>query len=228
MDLGIYIIVSALVGAKLLLVLVDADHFLQQPARSAVAGAVGRRVLRRADPRGRRRALVRAPAQLPTWRIADVIAPGIALRPCRRPARLLPRRLLLRPRDRPCRGRSPSPIRSRRERRHAARRAAASDAALRSRRRADHPRPAARAASTRAAPFPGRTFWGYMLVYGLSRFVIEFFRGDPRGMVVRPTLDVAVHLAADRAAEPRHAVLAVASRPGPVAAPVASGRPRPR
>jgi phosphatidylglycerol:prolipoprotein diacylglycerol transferase len=33
-------------------------------------------------------------------------------------------------------------------------------------------------------PFHGRTFWGYMLVYGLSRFVIEFFRGDPRGMVM--------------------------------------------
>jgi phosphatidylglycerol:prolipoprotein diacylglycerol transferase len=31
--------------------------------------------------------------------------------------------------------------------------------------------------------FAGRTFWGYMLVYGLSRFVIEMFRGDPRGMV---------------------------------------------
>jgi phosphatidylglycerol:prolipoprotein diacylglycerol transferase len=26
--------------------------------------------------------------------------------------------------------------------------------------------------------FPGRTFWGYMLAYGVSRFVIEFFRGD--------------------------------------------------
>jgi phosphatidylglycerol:prolipoprotein diacylglycerol transferase len=30
----------------------------------------------------------------------------------------------------------------------------------------------------RGRPFPGRTFWSYMLVYGLSRFVIEFFRGD--------------------------------------------------
>ena len=30
----------------------------------------------------------------------------------------------------------------------------------------------------RGRPFPGRTFWTYMLVYGLSRFVIEFFRGD--------------------------------------------------
>ncbi len=31
--------------------------------------------------------------------------------------------------------------------------------------------------------FPGRTFWTYMLLYGVSRFVIEFYRGDPRGMV---------------------------------------------
>ncbi len=27
-------------------------------------------------------------------------------------------------------------------------------------------------------PFPGRTFWSYMLLYGVSRFVIEFYRGD--------------------------------------------------
>jgi phosphatidylglycerol---prolipoprotein diacylglyceryl transferase len=26
--------------------------------------------------------------------------------------------------------------------------------------------------------FPGRTFWGYMLAYGITRFVIEFYRGD--------------------------------------------------
>jgi phosphatidylglycerol:prolipoprotein diacylglycerol transferase len=32
-------------------------------------------------------------------------------------------------------------------------------------------------------PFPGRTFWGYMLAYAISRFIIEFYRGDPRGMV---------------------------------------------
>ena len=32
-------------------------------------------------------------------------------------------------------------------------------------------------------PFPGRTFWGYMLLYGISRFVIEFYRGDSRGAV---------------------------------------------
>ena len=32
-------------------------------------------------------------------------------------------------------------------------------------------------------PFPGRTFWGYMLLYGISRFIIEFYRGDSRGAV---------------------------------------------
>jgi phosphatidylglycerol:prolipoprotein diacylglycerol transferase len=32
-------------------------------------------------------------------------------------------------------------------------------------------------------PFPGRTFWGYMFLYGVSRFIIEFYRGDTRGTV---------------------------------------------
>lgn len=35
----------------------------------------------------------------------------------------------------------------------------------------------------RARNFPGRTFWTYILLYGLSRYTIEFFRGDPRGTV---------------------------------------------
>jgi len=35
----------------------------------------------------------------------------------------------------------------------------------------------------RGRPFPGRTFWSYMLLYGVSRFIIEFYRGDSRGMV---------------------------------------------
>jgi phosphatidylglycerol:prolipoprotein diacylglycerol transferase len=30
----------------------------------------------------------------------------------------------------------------------------------------------------RGRAFPGRTFWSYMLAYAVSRFVIEFFRGD--------------------------------------------------
>jgi phosphatidylglycerol---prolipoprotein diacylglyceryl transferase len=35
----------------------------------------------------------------------------------------------------------------------------------------------------RGRPFPGRTFWGYMLLYGISRFIIEFYRNDPRGAI---------------------------------------------
>jgi phosphatidylglycerol:prolipoprotein diacylglycerol transferase len=35
----------------------------------------------------------------------------------------------------------------------------------------------------RGRNFPGRTFWGYLFLYGITRFVIEFYRGDPRGMV---------------------------------------------
>jgi phosphatidylglycerol---prolipoprotein diacylglyceryl transferase len=31
--------------------------------------------------------------------------------------------------------------------------------------------------------FAGRTFWLYMALYGVSRFIIEFFRGDERGTV---------------------------------------------
>ena len=29
--------------------------------------------------------------------------------------------------------------------------------------------------------FAGRTFWSYMFLYAISRFVIEIYRGDPRG-----------------------------------------------
>ncbi len=35
----------------------------------------------------------------------------------------------------------------------------------------------------RGRNFPGRTFWTYIVLYGLSRYTIEFFRGDPRGSV---------------------------------------------
>ena len=39
------------------------------------------------------------------------------------------------------------------------------------------------ATERKGRPFPGRTFWLYMLLYAVSRFVIEFFRGDERGTV---------------------------------------------
>ena len=49
-------------------------------------------------------------------------------------------------------------------------------------RRAADPRAAARHRA-QGRPFPGRTFWGYMLLYGISRFIIEFYRGDVRGTI---------------------------------------------
>ncbi len=35
----------------------------------------------------------------------------------------------------------------------------------------------------RGRMFAGRTFWLFVLLYSISRFVIEFYRGDDRGMV---------------------------------------------
>jgi phosphatidylglycerol:prolipoprotein diacylglycerol transferase len=39
------------------------------------------------------------------------------------------------------------------------------------------------ATEKRGKAFAGRTFWLYMLLYAVSRFSLEFFRGDPRGML---------------------------------------------
>src|SRR3954463_12245817 len=39
------------------------------------------------------------------------------------------------------------------------------------------------ATESRGRRFPGRTFWLYMLLYAISRYIIEMFRGDPRGTV---------------------------------------------
>ena len=79
LDLGIYIIISALVGAKLLLLIVDFDQFRRDPAellslaRSGgvfyggliLAVAVAFWFMRR--------------HRLPLWQTCDVFAPGIAL-----------------------------------------------------------------------------------------------------------------------------------------------------
>jgi len=39
------------------------------------------------------------------------------------------------------------------------------------------------ATERRGRPFPGRTFWLYMVLYAISRYIIEFYRGDPRGFI---------------------------------------------
>lgn len=39
------------------------------------------------------------------------------------------------------------------------------------------------ATEQRGRRFAGRTFWTYMFLYAVSRYVIEIYRGDPRGVV---------------------------------------------
>lgn len=182
MDLGIYIIVSALVGAKLLLVLVDFDHFVNNPrdllslVRSGgvfyggllAAVAVGLWYVRR--------------HRLPTWQIADVVAPGIAFgHVVGRLGCFLAGCCYGRPTDLPWGVMFTNPL---------AAENVGTPLGIHL-----HPTQLYEAGAElvilvlllifegRGRAFPGRTFWGYMLVYGLSRFVIEMFRGDPRGMV---------------------------------------------
>jgi phosphatidylglycerol---prolipoprotein diacylglyceryl transferase len=38
--------------------------------------------------------------------------------------------------------------------------------------------------------FEGETFWLYVLLYSVIRFVLEFFRGDPRGYIISPYLSL--------------------------------------
>ena len=182
MDLGIWIIVSALVGAKLLLLVVEWDTYTRSPSdlltlvRSAgvfyggliLSVAVAVWYLWR--------------HRLPIWSVADAFAPGIALghvvgrlgcffAGC-------------------CFGR-PTTVAW----------AVTFDSEYAARNVGTplnvplHPTQLYEAGAEllilgvllllerRGRPFPGRTFWGYMLFYGISRFVIEFYRGDPRGAV---------------------------------------------
>jgi phosphatidylglycerol:prolipoprotein diacylglycerol transferase len=39
------------------------------------------------------------------------------------------------------------------------------------------------ATERRGRYFAGRTFWSYMLLYAISRYVVEIYRGDPRGEI---------------------------------------------
>jgi phosphatidylglycerol:prolipoprotein diacylglycerol transferase len=182
MDLGIYVIVSAFIGAKLLLVLVDFDHFLENPAdlfslvRSGgvfyggllAATAVAIWHVRR--------------HRLPVWPVADAIAPGIALgHVVGRLGCFLGGCCYGRPTDVPWAVTFTSPD-------AAANVGTPLGIPL-------HPTQLYEAGAEllilvlllalekRGRSFPGRTFFGYLAVYGVSRFIIEMYRGDPRGFV---------------------------------------------
>ncbi len=182
LDLGIYIIISALIGAKLLLLIVDFDQFLKSPGdllSLARSGGVfyGGMIL----------AVIVAfwyiwRHRLPFWTTCDVFAPGIALgHVTGRLGCLAAGCCYGRPTDLPWGITFSSP-------------AAAANVGtplgipL-------HPTQLYEAGAEllilglllatekKGRPFAGRTFWAYMFLYAVSRFVIEFYRGDPRGMV---------------------------------------------
>jgi phosphatidylglycerol:prolipoprotein diacylglycerol transferase len=182
MDLGIYIIVSALVGAKLMLLVVDWQHFSRNPSemlslvRSGgvfyggliLAVVVALWYLRR--------------HKMPVWTTCDVFAPGIALgHVVGRLGCLLAGCCFGKQTTVPWAITFTNPF-------AAANVGTPLGVPL-------HPTQLYEAGAEllilifllvvekRGRPFPGRTFWGYMLLYGVSRFVIEFYRGDERGMV---------------------------------------------
>lgn len=183
MDLGIYVIISALVGAKLMLLVVDFRQFTTNPAellgllRSGgvfyggliLAVSVALWYLRR--------------YRMPTWAVCDAFAPGIALgHVVGRLGCLLAGCCYGRPTDVPWAIVFSNPL-------AAANVGTPLDVHL-------HPTQLYEATAealilglllsteSRGRAFPGRTFWSYILLYGASRFVIEFYRGDPRGMVM--------------------------------------------
>ena len=182
MDLGIWIIISALVGAKLLLLIVEWDtftrdwHELFTLARSGgvfyggliAAVVVALWYLRR--------------HKMPMWTVTDAFAPGIALgHVIGRMGCLFAGCCFGRPTD------VPWAITFHSE--YAAQNVGTPlNIPL-------HPTQLYEAGAEllilgillaterKGRPFAGRTFWGYMFLYGISRFIIEFYRGDARGAV---------------------------------------------
>src|SRR6202047_3364500 len=182
LDLGIYIIISALIGAKLLLLVTDFRSFRSDPhelltlARSGgvfyggliLAVSVALWYIRRAGP--------------PVWTTCDVFAPGIALgHVIGRFGCFFAGCCYGRPTTMPWGITFTDPF-------AAANVGTPLGVPL-------HPTQLYEAgaellilllllATERSGRrFAGRTFWLYMLLYAISRFIIEFFRGDDNGHV---------------------------------------------
>ena len=182
MDLGIWIIISALIGAKLLLLIVDFDTFRQNPRELVTlmrsggvfyggliaAVAVAFWYLRR--------------HRLPVWSVTDAFAPGIAL------GHVIGRMGCFFAGC--CFGRATDvPWAVTFTNQYAAENVGTPlNVPI-------HPTQLYEAGAEliillvllfmerKGRSFPGRTFWGYLLLYGITRFIIEFYRGDARGMV---------------------------------------------
>lgn len=193
MDFGIYVIIAALVGAKLMLVLVDFDYFRSQPAEllSLVrAGGVFYGGLIAALVVGLW--LVRR-YKLPAWTTADMAAPGIALgHVVGRLGCLAAGCCYGRPTDVAWAITFTNPV-------AAANVGTPLNVGL-------HPTQLYDAGAElliliglllterKGTPFAGRTFWLYMLLYAVSRFIIEMYRGDERGMILGLATSQAVAL----------------------------------
>jgi phosphatidylglycerol---prolipoprotein diacylglyceryl transferase len=182
LDLGIYIIISALVGAKLLLLVTDFRTFSDNPrellslARSGgvfyggliLAVSVALWYIRRIG--------------LPLWTTCDVFAPGIALgHVVGRLGCLFAGCCYGKPTSVPWAITFTDPF-------AATNVGTPLNVPL-------HPTQLYEAGAEalilllllgterRGRPYPGRTFWLYILLYSISRYVIEIYRGDPRGTI---------------------------------------------
>jgi phosphatidylglycerol:prolipoprotein diacylglycerol transferase len=182
MDLGIYIIISALVGAKLLLLVTDFQTFRSNPAELLnlvreggvfyggliVAVTVALLYIKRVG--------------LPLWTTCDVFAPGIALgHVIGRFGCFFAGCCFGKPTTVPWAITFTDPF-------AAANVGTPLNVPL-------HPTQLYEAGAEflilvfllttekLGRKFPGRTFWLYMLLYSVSRYIIEFYRGDERGSV---------------------------------------------
>jgi phosphatidylglycerol:prolipoprotein diacylglycerol transferase len=182
MDLGIYLIIAALVGAKLMLIVVDFKYFTSHPGELLslvraggvfyggliLSFAVGMWLISR--------------YKLPVWSTADLYAPGIALgHVIGRLGCLMAGCCYGRATDLPWGITFTSPV--------------AADNAGTPLGSPLHPTQLYDAGAEllilmillaferRGKPFAGRTFWLYILLYAISRFIVEMFRGDPRGTI---------------------------------------------
>lgn len=180
-DLGIVGIVSAVVGAKLMLLVVDFDRYAGDPSQLATlltVGGVFYGGLLLAVPMCwwyiRRHGL-------PLWTTCDMFAPGIALaQGVGRMGCLLAGCCYGQPTEAPWGITFTSTL-------AAANVGTPLGVPL-------HPTQIYESAAVllilgvllagerRWQAFPGRTFWTYLLLYGVARIVIELYRGDPRGM----------------------------------------------
>jgi phosphatidylglycerol:prolipoprotein diacylglycerol transferase len=182
MDLGIYIIISALVGAKLLLLVTDFQTFKSNPAELfnllreggvfygglIVAVLVAVFYIRKVG--------------LPLWTTCDVFAPGIALgHVIGRFGCFFAGCCFGKPTNVPWAITFTNPF-------AAANVGTPLNVPL-------HPTQLYEAGAEflilvfllatekSGRKFAGRTFWLYMLLYAISRYIIEFYRGDERGAV---------------------------------------------